>query len=350
MIKTFKHTFIPHEQNDYKPHFFREKSITVILVLAIFLLAISFGTTYYIKSKNLISTVLPAVLVDLTNEEREKEGQLALAKSDLLTEAAKLKAEDMSANNYFAHNSPAGITPWHWFSKVGYTFIYAGENLAIDFTESLDVEKAWLRSPTHKANILNTKFSEIGIATKEGFYNGHPTIYVVQMFGTPAFASQIKEDVSTKEAVSQEKEEVKKEIVPLKKDINKPEVIALNEALPLVKGEQVSIEESIETISESPSFISVKNTSITEESIQNVVKEEVKYANGFQKTIFKIPGYTERFYEIFVWIILLALLSMMFIQIRRQHPKNIIYGILIIIIIFCFIYLNHSLFVNSFLV
>lgn len=350
MIKIFKHTFIPHEQNDYKPHFFREKSVAIILAVSIFLLAISFGANYYIKSKNLISTVLPAVLVDLTNEARQDDGKLALEKNILLENAASLKAEDMATYSYFAHTSPMGITPWHWFSQVGYSFVYAGENLAVDFNESTDVERAWLRSPTHKANILNNKFTEIGIAVKEGYFEGHPTIYVVQMFGTPAFSQVTKEEVEiNKVAIVEPIVNTKDKLVVENNEI-KPiddNVVAQVATAPKVMGEQVVLDDSLETIDESPTFISVKNTAVAEEPVQPIAEENVKYASSFQKFLFKIPGYTERFYEIFVWVILVALLLMMFIEIRRQHPKNILFGILIIVIIFTFIYLNRSMIITS---
>jgi len=48
------------------------------------------------------------------------------------------------------------------------------------------VQKAWLNSPTHRSNIMNNKFTEIGIATAVGTYKGRKTTFVVQMFGTPA--------------------------------------------------------------------------------------------------------------------------------------------------------------------
>ena len=55
-----------------------------------------------------------------------------LAKSDMLQEAAEKKAQDMIENNYFAHTSPQGKTPWHWVEESGYDYRYAGENLAIN--------------------------------------------------------------------------------------------------------------------------------------------------------------------------------------------------------------------------
>jgi hypothetical protein len=351
IIKIFKHAFIPHEHNDYKPHFFREASIITILVVSVILLSLSFGTNLYIKSRNMISSVLPAILVDLTNEARSTDGMLALSRNNLLDKAASLKAGDMSSYGYFAHTSPQGITPWYWFNEVGYYFIYAGENLAIDFTESEEVENAWLNSPTHKANILNNRFSEIGIATKEGYYNGHPTIYVVQMFGTPAFAEENKNEPTPPIVKENTDSTGNKTKNPETKIVEKENISNILALVPVVKGEQAVKEENLKTITETKEFVSVENTSANEESMVNIVpKETVKYSSWKDRLTFLFPEYVNRFYKIFAWIILAALVLMLFIEIRRQHPKNIMYGILLIIIIFCFIYINKSMFVTSLLI
>ena len=134
----------------------------------------------------LTATILPAVVVDLTNEERAAGNLTTLVRSSLLDEAARRKAEHMAAESYFAHYSPDGIAPWHWFREVDYHFAHAGENLAVHFTDSRAMVQAWMDSPTHRANIENQQFTEIGVGTARGRYNGHDTIFVVQMFGTPA--------------------------------------------------------------------------------------------------------------------------------------------------------------------
>ncbi len=158
-------------------------AVVSALVVSIFL-GSSFDR-YFITSTQYAS-VLATVLVDLTNGDRSQNSLRTLTLSPVLTAAAQGKANDMAAKSYFAHVSPEGIDPWHWFKDVGYTFAYAGENLAVDFSESGDVERAWMNSPTHRANILNPHFTEIGIAVAEGTYQGRRTVFVVQEFGTPA--------------------------------------------------------------------------------------------------------------------------------------------------------------------
>src|SRR5690606_5212160 len=132
-----------------------------------------------------LGAIYSSVLVDLANESRVQNRRAPLVVNPLLEEAARLKAEDMAEKGYFSHVSPDGKSPWYWISGAGYKFIYAGENLAVDFEYSEDVNEAWLNSPGHRDNILNNQFTEIGIATAEGRYNGRKTTFVVQMFGTP---------------------------------------------------------------------------------------------------------------------------------------------------------------------
>jgi hypothetical protein len=134
----------------------------------------------------LSAAVISAILVQLTNEDRGTNNLATLEVNPTLVAIAQAKADDMAKNGYFAHTSPDGKDPWYWFKQGGYTFSYAGENLAIDFSDSSDVEVAWMNSPKHRANILSEHFRQIGIATAVGYYEGHKTTFVVQEFGTPA--------------------------------------------------------------------------------------------------------------------------------------------------------------------
>ncbi|MGE5540942.1 MAG: CAP domain-containing protein [Bacillota bacterium] len=137
------------------------------------------------------AAVVTSVLADLTNSDRELNHVPDLKVSPTLTQIAQMKANDMAAKGYFSHDTPDGKTPWYWFKLGGYAFRYAGENLAVDFSDSADVERAWMKSPTHRENILNGNYTEIGIATAVGMYQGHRTIFVVQEFGTPVHTSTV---------------------------------------------------------------------------------------------------------------------------------------------------------------
>lgn len=132
-----------------------------------------------------LSAIYASVLVNLTNRDRVMANVSELKVNPLLEKVAQMKADDMATKSYFAHNTPDGKTPWYWFDQAGYKYIYAGENLAVNFQNSEDVETAWMNSKTHWYNIMNPKYTEIGIATSTGFYKGRQAVFVVQMFGTP---------------------------------------------------------------------------------------------------------------------------------------------------------------------
>lgn len=143
------------------------------------------------------AAVITAVLIDLANDSRVGAQAPHLTYNTQLQAAAQLKANDMAAKGYFAHQSPDGKMPWDWIALVGYPYVYAGENLAVDFNDSKEVNQAWLNSPTHRANLLNPHFTEIGIATAEGMYQGRPTTFVVQLFGSRDAGQQVTRSIAT---------------------------------------------------------------------------------------------------------------------------------------------------------
>ena len=173
LLKKLKRHFIPHEENDYKPRFFATRSILFLStgIVVVFLLSV-LQYSAVLNGNSLLASVIPRTLVDITNQDRVAYGKTTLTVSPLLVKAAQEKANDMAAKSYFAHISPDGVTPWHWFQNVGYTFSYAGENLAVNFSDSVNVGEAWMNSPEHRANILSGNFTEIGIATSQGMYEG----------------------------------------------------------------------------------------------------------------------------------------------------------------------------------
>jgi hypothetical protein len=122
-------------------------------------------------------------VINLVNKARISVNQAVLTKNELLQIAAEKKAQDMIDNNYFAHNSPDGKTPWFWIEGQGYDYRFAGENLAINYANAEQQQKAWMDSPLHRKNILNANYQEIGVAIKEGIIDGHKTTVAVQMFG-----------------------------------------------------------------------------------------------------------------------------------------------------------------------
>jgi hypothetical protein len=158
-INWFKKYFIPHEHNGYRPHFLRTGSVVLVLALILVIEACFLLQSLYVRKTDLFASILQNVLVSETNGSRQSTNLISLKESALLDAAAKMKAEDMASKGYFAHVSPDGIDPWYWISKAGYKYSYAGENLAVNFSDSEDVIKAWLNSPTHRANILDAHFT-----------------------------------------------------------------------------------------------------------------------------------------------------------------------------------------------
>ena len=190
--------FIPHHRNNYHPHLLGHKSLGLLSALLvsvkIFSIAlVSFGPVVEVFS----SAITPQNIITLTNASRASSGLSALVENNLLAVAAQAKAEDMLSKGYFSHNTPDGKTPWDFIKASGYSYISAGENLAVNFVEAEDVEAAWMNSPGHKANIMNQQFEEIGIGIAQGTYEGHNAIFVVQMFGTPVAQSVAIDDKPT---------------------------------------------------------------------------------------------------------------------------------------------------------
>lgn len=342
-----KHLFIPHEGNEYKPHFFREVSVSIILFGSIFLLGFSAGSSFLIHKTVLGANVAANVLIDLTNDARLAYNEAPLVRSAKLEQAAVLKGQDMAKFGYFSHESPTGVTPWHWFKEAGYTFLYAGENLAINFTESKDVQSAWLASPKHRENILNVKFSEIGIATVEGMYNNSPTTYVVQMFGTPAKSVVVEVSATTTESltVEQTKIEVKELIAS-----SSSQVLAVLQNDGNVKGESTETETSLTvpksnlfSVYDTPTLAVVKNTDnvIEVAPTQTTVKAE-RYSTWLGRLLFGGSRYVDTFYKILILVVAVALLTMVLVEVKRQHYKHIIYGVLLLLALAVFVYINKS--------
>jgi len=209
MISWFKKHFIPHAGNDHHPHILRNSSVVGIVAIILFLETFSFllPTLTHINTTGQMAAVLPAVLADLTNEEREAQNLEALKISPILNKAAEMKAADMATHGYFAHTSPEGKTPWYWLLQAGYKYQYAGENLAINFSDSKDVTAAWMASPTHRANIVKANYTEVGTGIASGIYKGQEAVFVAQVYANPLpEAQKPAEPVKINSPVATEKE------------------------------------------------------------------------------------------------------------------------------------------------
>ena len=121
-----------------------------------------------------------------TNTQRKNNGLGPLLENSKLNIAASLRAKDMFENQYFAHESPTGKDATHLTVGQGYDYIMIGENIALgNFKDDQELVQAWMDSPGHRANILNTRYTELGVAVLRGTFEGRTTWIAVQVFGRP---------------------------------------------------------------------------------------------------------------------------------------------------------------------
>ncbi len=299
MLNLFKKYFIPHEHNDHKPHILRLKAALFLLGLVIFFEFLFLVQVFVISPKlKFFAQILENVLVDKTNNSRLSNSLPGLEVNPLLSAAAQAKAEDMARKGYFAHTSPEGVTPWYWIEKFGYQYTHAGENLAINFSDSKDVVDAWMNSLKHRDNILNGNFTEIGIGLAKGIYQKKETVFIVQMFGRPV-----------KTAVS----------IPAK-------TVAVN---PL------------------PKQVATQPTPVKGETIQPAASAGVTESSPVASLISEVLV-SPRMRTAYIFLAILAVISLalalnIFIKVKIQHPGIIANGIALIFIINAMLFVNYCL-------
>ncbi len=323
----------PHPDNGHLPHVLKEGAVWALIAIVMGIFAFSTVGTRVIRNGSFTAEVYPSVLVDLTNKDRREAALPTLAISNTLEAAAQLKANDMAAKSYFSHTSPEGVTPWHWFQAAGYNFIYAGENLAVNFEDSLPVQDAWLNSPTHRANIMSTKFTEIGIATARGMYKGRETTFVVELFGMPAIAAE--------------------EPVPA---ISAPPAQNISIPTPNEAGTIAGIEEeqktepavrakttpTIAVTKEDPQYIEAVNESTNIVPVIAVPDNGEAKSSLWQRIVANPRGFVIPLYILIVAVILLAMIGIVLREYEQHHKKHMAYGMLLIVIISALSYIGST--------
>lgn len=131
--------------------------------------------------------LLKEKIISLTNKQRVENGNIEVLKeSEMLDLSAEKKLQDMFDRQYFEHISPSGVGVADLGEEVGYEYILIGENLAMgNFKDEQNLIDAWMASSGHRANILNSRYTEIGVAVGSGNFEGHDIWMAVQHFGTP---------------------------------------------------------------------------------------------------------------------------------------------------------------------
>lgn len=345
--QTFKNYFIPHDGNDNQPHILRARTVAFVCVVALIAeLGFVFGVKYIIPQSKLFGIIQVNALVDETNQNRVANNLPDLQVSPLLQAAAQEKANDMVTKGYFAHTSPQGLTPWYWFENVGYSFSYAGENLAVNFSDSQDVTNAWMNSPEHRANILSGNFTQIGIAVAQGIFNGQPATYVVEDFGTPASAPIAF--VNTASAASAPTTapmspivtpSPAKTITPTKRPTSRPVAI-----VPTVVAMQNS-----ETSSSEQAFVAVKGASVqTAPIVATATPAQASVvapaqSNIIQRLFSNPKAVTDDFYLFLMIFFALAVILNIFINIRVQYPRLIAGGLIVIVVVGLCVMLNQNI-------
>ncbi len=197
-----KELFIPTEKNNYTPHLLGNRFLAGVVVILSFVNFLTPGIFPSLVSKTYASSISADDLIALANSDRAKDGLGSLTKNSKLTAAAKAKAEDMLAKDYWSHYGPNGETPWQFIKGAGYTYTYAGENLAKGFITTSATHTAWMNSPTHRANILKAEFKDVGIYVVDGTLQGEATTLVVQMFGSLSSSSNTSSPSSSSKVSS----------------------------------------------------------------------------------------------------------------------------------------------------
>jgi len=163
-----------------RKRYYIRKVVEVGLIMFLFSLSVTVALASPITSDN-ISTIV--------NHERQKRGLNELECVLELDNAVYLKTQDMLDKNYFEHYNPNGlfVSPWEFMNHSEYDYLYAGENLAMDFDTAEGVVSAWMLSNSHRKNILNPDFEDMCVGVVKGEYTNiegtHETTMVTQMFG-----------------------------------------------------------------------------------------------------------------------------------------------------------------------
>jgi len=185
LLENIIHFLVPRQSNNHKAKILHTSSLMAISLLLVIWQGVIYLLPVFKPSiLGYAAQISPDEVVRLTNEKRIQAGLQPLKYNSTLSSAAYAKGRDMIERDYWAHVAPDGTQPWKFFSDFGYRYLYAGENLARDFSNPYSAVEAWMNSPTHKDNLLNSKYKEIGIGVVEGDLAGIDTTIIVQFFGS----------------------------------------------------------------------------------------------------------------------------------------------------------------------
>jgi len=198
-----------------------------------------------------------------------------LSENTQLNFAAQEKARHMIKNGYFAHFSPGGLGVDYWVEDAGYAYLAVGENLALgDFEDDEALVQAWMDSPGHRENILNTGFKEIGTAVLKGQYEGRETWFAVQVFGIP-----FSECPQPSMLLSNKIEKYKQEIDSLRVSINLLRIQIDNKNL----RHQAKKQDFVLLVNEYNELVNQYNSSVDE--LEEMIVEYNMQVHGFNNCV-----------------------------------------------------------------
>jgi hypothetical protein len=343
------------------------EKVSAVLLLFLVVLTFSIANIHallWVGSEWLTGAVLPSVIVDLTNDERGDQKLGGLTRNPLLDEAAQLKAEDMAENGYFAHYSPEGVSPWYWFGEVGYAYTDAGENLAVHFNDSEAVVEAWMRSPLHRDNILGGKYTEIGVGTARGEWDGVPTVFVVQLFGSPAARTPVAlkpaetapvAQIAAVESMPDDGPQVLSESVTRTTDataapdtVPESQIVIEDPIEELTDGETAQQEVAVapvvsENVAPVPTFSDLATTSDAAAAPIDTAIPSSHEATMFERGMVTPHALLNVLYALTALVIVVTLLTSMAVEWRRHHPAHIAYATALLAIMTLLSYVHIAL-------
>lgn len=129
------------------------------------------GDVIFIPAKNYQAEAYEKEVIRLVNEIRKAHNLPSLSHDWQLSRVARYKSVDMQGLGYFSHTSPTYGSPFNMMKSFGISYNSAGENIARGYLTPESVVNGWMNSPGHKANILNSSYTHIGVGyVEEGNY------------------------------------------------------------------------------------------------------------------------------------------------------------------------------------
>lgn len=207
------------EQTEAKIPEFWSKTTSTNLISLVFTMIMTMSS----PSKLYAANYNEEQVIAITNQNRKSQNIGLLAVDAKLMQAAINKAQHMFDEQYWSHYGPGGETPWQFITAQGYSYVYAGENLAKNFSSLEAMNSSLLNSPEHRGNILDPQYDEIGVAVMDGVLAGENVTIVVQMFASetpvpePKVPPKVVEPIEKTETVP----------VPQKAEENVPSTVSL---------------------------------------------------------------------------------------------------------------------------